>query len=448
MSLIRWFDLSLRLKGFDIGKANTTFQQLLELKHQALINWQQQQARQVLQHHLATNPFYRSFLQRQGVEQPEKRLWHQLPVITKAAMQVPLEQRLSEAYRGRKLFSNNTSGSSGTPFYFAKDLWCHALTWASVKYRFGQHGIDFNRHLQARFYGIPLKGLGYYKEKLKDLMSHRVRFPVFNLNDEVCAGFVQQFRRRPFVYLNGYTSSLVLFARYCISQGLVLRQICPTLQYCFTTSEMCGPGDREVLEQGFGVKVINEYGAAELDLLAVENPEGQWVLNEETLLIEILDHEGLPVPDGQSGKVVVTALFNMAMPFIRYELGDMGTIHPQRLPDGRRILQSLEGRTNDVAILPSGRKVPGLTFYYVTKGLLQQGGNIKEFVIRQVQPNSFVLEYLSDAELTEAERQQVTRLMDTYLEPGLVISFERVSAINRTRVGKLRQFTTEVGKTH
>jgi phenylacetate-CoA ligase len=47
------------------------------------------------------------------------------------------------------------------------------------------------------------------------------------------------------------------------------------------------------------------------------------------------------------------------------------------------ILKKLIGRTNDIAILPSGKKSPGLTFYYVTKSIIEDDGNVKEFVIKQ-----------------------------------------------------------------
>jgi phenylacetate-CoA ligase len=441
---MKLFDWSLRLNGLPIHQTMPVFEQLLAMDAVQLTAYQWQQRQALLAFHQAYTPFYQQWLQQHGLDPQQVHDWHKLPVVTKQALQGHLEDHLSLPYRKAPLFKNSTSGSSGIPFHFAKDKWCHAMTWASFKYRFGQHGIDFNKSWQARFYGIPLSGKKYYKEKIKDYFSHRVRFPVFNLNDATCAQYLERFRHYPFQYLNGYTSSLVLFASYCIRQSIVLKDICPTLTHCFPTSEVCSEMDREVLKQGFGVPVVNEYGAAELDLLAVENPAGEWVLNEETLFIEILDDENQPVPDGTVGKVVVTALYNKAMPLIRYELGDRAAIVPGKLANGRRLLQHMEGRTNDIAVLPSGRKVPGLTFYYVTKSLLSKGSNIREFVIRQTAPADFVLEYVAEEVLTPEQQQQVKMLMDEYLEPGLGVHFQKVDQVNRTRVGKLRQFQSEV----
>lgn len=427
-----------------IDKAVKVFDKLLALDGEDLLAYQVQRRQDIFGYHAQYNPFYAKFLAHHGFWETGIIDWKKIPVMRKSDLQGDLQLRIATPYQNKKVFRNNTSGSNGTPFHFAKDLWCHALTWASYKYRFGQHGIDFNSSLQARFYGIPLKGLKYYKERLKDLVSTRVRFPVFNLNNETCAGFLQQFRKQKFVYLNGYTSSLVLFAKYCIAQGVVLKDVCPSLAACFTTSEVCDDIDRHIMETGFGIKMINEYGSAELDLLAVEDSEGRWVLNEETVYIEIVDEYGMAVPDGTAGRILVTGLYNQAFPMIRYELGDIGIIAPGERVRGRRILKSLEGRTNDVALLPSGRKVPGLTFYYVTKSLLEKGSTIREFVIRQEEPELFVLEYVADAAINEENKKQIQQLMDVYLEPGLQLSFEKVESINRTRVGKLRQFQSNI----
>ena len=127
------------------------------------------------------------------------------------------------------------------------------------------------------------------------------------------------------------------------------------------------------------------------------------MMNEENLYVEVVDENNQPVSDGQEGKILVTALYNKAMPFIRYELGDRGVISTRR-KNGYRLLEKLTGRTNDIAILPSGKVVPGLTFYYVTKSLLQQEGLIREIVVRQHAIDSFEVIYVASRELNERKK--------------------------------------------
>lgn len=106
----------------------------------------------------------------------------------------------------------------------------------------------------------------------------------------------------------------------------MLVEICPSLKVCVVTSEMLFEEDRILLEKQLGVPVVNEYGSSEIGIIALENTDGEWLVNSETLFIEILDENNRPVPLGKEGKIVVTSLDNKAHPFIRYEVGDYGIL--------------------------------------------------------------------------------------------------------------------------
>ncbi|MET0759880.1 MAG: phenylacetate--CoA ligase family protein, partial [Flavobacterium sp.] len=329
------------------------------------------------------------------------------------------------------------------PFIFAKDKDCHALTWASIIYRFGWFGIDFNTSYQARFYGIPLDFIGNKKERLKDFLSKRYRFTIFDLSDVVLEGFLKHFRTKKFDYINGYTSSIVLFAKFLQKKNIVLKDICPTLKVCMVTSEMLFEKDKVVLEQQFGIPIVNEYGASELDLIAFQNPNGEWQVNSETLYVEILDDDNNVLPYGKEGRIVITSLFNKAHPFIRYDIGDIGILD-EKSTLKKPILKKLIGRTNDVAILPSGKKSPGLTFYYVTKSIIEDDGNVKEFVIKQTKIDTFEVEYVSEKELSLLQIQNIEKAIASYLESGLNFSFMRKEKLERSKSGKLKQFKSMI----
>jgi phenylacetate-CoA ligase len=175
----------------------------------------------------------------------------------------------------------------------------------------------------------------------------------------------------PFDYINGYTSSIVLFAKFLQDKNVViLKEVCPTLKVCMVTSEMLFESDKKLLKTWLGVPVVNEYGASELDLIAYTDRNDDFIVNSETLFVEILDENNHPVPKGEEGRIVITSLYNKAHPFIRYDIGDLGSFCETGTLQ-KPILKSLTGRTNDVALLPNGKKVPGLTFYYVTKSIIE-----------------------------------------------------------------------------
>jgi len=358
-------------------------------------------------------------------------------------LQQPLEQRLSDGYTTKNVYVNKTSGSSGDPFIFAKDKWCHAMTWVQIMNRFGWYGIDFNTSKQARFYGIPLDKKGYYKERLKDFFSNRFRFSVFDLSDAAFETALKKFKTDNFEFINGYTSPIVQFAKFLKQKDIVLTTVCPTLKVCIVTSEMLFDDDKILMEIQFGVPVVNEYGASELDLIAFQNTDDEWQVNNETLYVEILDKNDAVLPFGEEGRIVITSLYNKAHPFIRYDIGDIGSLS-EKSTMRKPILKKLVGRTNDIAILPSGKKAAGLTFYYITKSVIENDGNVSEFVIEQLKLDHFKIRFVSRAELSKAKKNIIMVEMERYLEPGITVSFERVEKLKRTKAGKLKQFISKL----
>ncbi|WJS95781.1 phenylacetate--CoA ligase family protein [Flavobacterium johnsoniae] len=432
--MIRLFDLSLQLNGFPIKKAKAELNKIVHFSEEEYNSFLENKKNEIVDFHLKNNNFYKEL-----VGNTTFKNWEDLPILNKQNLQKPLEERLSKGYSQKNIYLNKTSGSSGTPFVFAKDKYAHALTWSSIIMRFGWFRIDFNHSFQARFYGIPLDFIGYKKERFKDFLTHRFRFPVFDLSDEILEKFLQKFKTKKFDYINGYTSSIVFFAKYLENKNIVLNEICPTLKACFVTSEMLFDSDKKLLEKQFGIPIIREYGASELDLIAFENLEGEWQINSETLFVEILDENNNVLPYGEEGKIVITSLFNKAHPFIRYEIGDIGILDKKSTPQ-KPILKKLIGRTNDVAILPSGKKSPGLTFYYVTKSIIEDDGNVKEFIIKQTKIDAFEIEYVAEKELVSEQIQKIKGAIDLYLEPNLNFTFTRKSVLERSNSGKLKQF--------
>ncbi|RMA65973.1 acyl-CoA synthetase family protein [Ulvibacter antarcticus] len=432
------FELTLRFNGFPIAEAKRKLAAIQAISEAEYENYVLDTRQTIVEYHLKENSNYREF-----VGKLDRFSWEDIPVMQKSDLQKPLQERLSKGFTTKNSYVNKTSGSSGHPFIFAKDKFCHALTWAEILNRFGWYGIDFNSSLQARFYGIPLDTLGFQKERLKDRLSSRYRFPIFDLSEEKMEGFLKTFRRKKFDYINGYTSSIVLFAKFLKQKGIVLKEVCPSLKQCVVTSEMLYETDKKLMEATFGVPVINEYGASELDLIAFTNPKDEFVVNSETLFVEILDENNKTVPHGESGRIVITSLYNKAHPLIRYDLGDTGILS-KNSTFKKPILQELVGRTNDVAVLPGGRTVPGLTFYYVTKSVIEDDGNVKEFVIEQTKLDTFKIIYVSEQILTSEEIADIKKALFTYLENDLTLEFERVTVLDRKNRGKLKQFISRI----
>ncbi|WP_091392417.1 phenylacetate--CoA ligase family protein [Flavobacterium noncentrifugens] len=434
--MFKIFDISLKLNGFPLEKAKAQLKEILAVPDRNFEDFTDKKKKAIAEFHLKNNPFYATLVGSNNFSD-----WNSLPVIKKSDYQRPLSERLSSGFTEKTVYINKTSGSSGDPVVFAKDKLYHALIWSNIIRRFGWYGVDFNHSWQGRFYGMPVDFINNLKLRFKDYLSKRYRFSIFDLSDRGLEKVVAKFASKRFDYINGYTSCVVLLAKYLQKNGLILKNICPTLKVCIVTSEMLFDDDKILIETYLGVPVVNEYGASELDVIAFQNPDDEWVVNAETLFVEILDENNNPLPNGREGKIVVTCLYNYAHPFIRYEVGDYGILDEKSTPK-KPILKKLIGRTNDFAILPSGKKPAGMTFYSITKKLFNDDGNVKEFTIKQTKTDTFEIDYASERPLTESEIRTIENVFSDYLEPGLNYHFHRKDFLQRNAAGKLKQFTS------
>lgn len=432
------FELSLKLKGFPIKEAKLALEKINGFSNEEKAQYILDKRTAIVNHHLQYNSFYKSFATHANVED-----WNSIPVLTKRDLQQPLNNRLSEGFSTKNCQVNNTSGSSGYPLSFAKDPFSHALSWAIFMDRYRWHDLDLNTSKQARFYGIPLDKISYYKERLKDKLGNRFRFSVFDMSDKKLSKNVELFSKSSFEYLYGYSNALTLFGKYLERENIVLKDKCKSLKVCIATSETLFENDKKLLEKQFGVPVINEYGCAELGLIAFQNKNNDWLINSDDLYVEILDDNDTVLPFGKQGRIVITSLYNKAHPFIRYDLGDIGTLSKNSTLH-KPILKSLAGRTNDTLNLPSGKTAAGFTMYYVTKTVIEDTSKIKEFMLEQFKLDTFKVSYVADEDLTEAQKATVKKALDDYLEPGLTVSFERKESLERAKSGKIKQFISHL----
>ena len=435
------FSFALKINGFPIEKAQRQLSDILAVPEENYTAFVEQKKREIVDFHLKNNKFYKNFIGEIDTFQ-----WENIPVLKKSDFQIPLEKRLSIGYNKKTVYINSTSGSSGDPMVFAKDKFCHALIWANIMHRFAWHGVDFNHSYQARFYGMPLDFKSNKILRFKDFLSNRYRFNIFDLSASGIEKIITKFKQKKFTYINGYTSSIVLVAKHLKEKKLVLKNLCPSLKICIVTSEILFEDDKRLLVETLGVPIINEYGASELDVIAFENQTGEWTVNAETLFVEILDENNKPLPLGKEGRIVVTNLYNKAHPFIRYDVGDYGVLD-EKSTAKHPILKKLTGRTNDVAVLPSGKMAPGMTFYSITKKLFGDEGNVKEFTITQIQSDTFEIQYASEVALTTDEINRIEKVFTNFLEPNLKYIFNRKNLLQRNKNGKLKQFTSLVKNT-
>ena len=165
-------------------------------------------------------------------------------------------------------------------------------------------------------------------------------------------------RARPHV-ITGHPSCLEL-----VAEELHTRPpgFAPRLVVC--RGELLNDSTRSMLRETFGCKTVDYYSCDEIGSIAWECPVNEHKLHISTdgCVVEIVDECGAPLPAETEGFILVTNLFNRTMPFVRYRLGDRGSLLGEddvccSCGYAGASLALLGGREEDYYWLQDGRRI-------------------------------------------------------------------------------------------
>lgn len=105
----------------------------------------------------------------------------------------------------------------------------------------------------------------------------------------------------------------------------------------FTYGETLLPRYRRTIEEAFECKVYDRYAATEIESIAHQCGQHEGLhVTEENVFLEI-EKDGVAAVPGEEGKVILTNLNKFAMPFIRYDIGDLGRMLKDDCSCGREL---------------------------------------------------------------------------------------------------------------
>jgi len=238
--------------------------------------------------------------------------------------------------------------------------------------------------------------------------------------------------------LTGYPSALGLMAGEWLVAGETHR---PRL--VFSDSEMLLPATRARIKSAFGTDPIDVYGSYETDNVAFQCAarDGLHVAMESVILEIVAD--GTPVTAGEEGEIVVTVLHNRAMPFIRYNLHDVGAYsRDDACSCGRTLptLAAVRGRRDDCLVLANGERCSAVPLLFEFDAL---SAWLREYRIVQRSPLEFDVLVRPDPGAASIAR----RLDDIFMRhaPGARITVtELADGLPRDPSGKHRCFVSAI----
>jgi phenylacetate-CoA ligase len=316
-----------------------------------LRRYQEKRLRAVVKYAYDHVPFYHKKFRKACIRPDDIRSLDdlpKLPITRKSELKmVPPRQRVSIEFEVEKLKAVRTSGSTGEPFttYICgrEDDWRKAIymraniscgqrprdKWVVVT---APHHFHDTTDIQRR--------LGIYAQTCVSVFM-----PVHEQAKAIS-------KLRPDI-LDGYSGSLFLIVKEFKESGLT--PIHPKI--VFGTAELMDEASIRFIEKVFGAPYLDQFGCAEIDRSAWQCPEKVgYHMDVDSVIMEFIDENGNAVSAGERGEIVYTSLFNFAMPFIRYAIGDVGIPANDECPCGRSLplMTVVEGRRDSFLVMPDG----------------------------------------------------------------------------------------------
>lgn len=271
------------------------------------------------------------------------------PIVNKSIIKSNFKEFRATNFEDKGLTKMTTSGSTGTPFSVYQDKNKKARNYGDTLY-FGSRGgyLLGNKLIYLRI---------WVKEKMQPSWLYQLQqistIDVQTLRDDEIQALIEDFKnnsRKTHTVL-GYVSALEHIVRYC-ERNHIDNLHCK-FSGVITMSEGLSPETRVKLKQLFKCQVVSRYSNIENGIIAQQEIDSDYFLvNTASYIVEIFHPEKDELlVDGLLGRIVLTDLYNYAMPSIRYDTGDMGI---KEMRNGKTYLKTVEGRKLDLLFDTSG----------------------------------------------------------------------------------------------
>ena len=295
----------------------------------------------LLKHAVNTTRFYKKISNYKSLTRFE--------VINKNTIRNNIEDFKSNRFINKKTFKSSTSGSTGASLTVYHDKNKKIRNNADTIYFSKKSGYKIGYKL---FYIRHWGGL-HKKSKIISWIQNIIPIEVINLNDETMASFISRFKNdRSNKVILGYASAFELICKYL--DKINATPIDSNIRSIIAMSENLNSYTKKAMGHYFKCTAYSRYSNMENGILAQQTNKNipDFTLNWASYYIEILNiNNNQPAKKGNYGRIVVTDLFNYAMPLIRYDTGDLGILDYTKSPP---TLKTVDGRKSDSILNTKG----------------------------------------------------------------------------------------------
>ncbi len=361
-----------------------------------------------------------------------------LPILSKSQIKNEVESFWPDNF-GQAYMDFASGGSTGVPLKYRLAHECYERGSALLfrGWNFAGYKIGDKMAFVAGASLVSASNKASIKKKIQDYVMNFYRYSSYGMDDNTLYSYLTDLNKRKPSYFYGYASSLYLLAKYIEEKKMRLKF---KPKGIFSTSEVLYNQQRDVIARIFQSKVFNVYGLNDGGVSAFEcqNQNGMHIYYERSIL-QTVDNNGRIVKD-RVGRIIATSLYNYAMPFIRYDTGDLGLIDLKSecgCGCKRPLLKSVYGRVTDY--LKLNGKMIGSPVLTVLMGKI----DLEYYQVKQINVNEIDISYVKDVPLNEADIYFISNSF--YDHVGKIkINFKKVSPVDLSTVNKHKFIINEV----
>lgn len=412
------------------GRINSIAQEIEDSLHTGKTSDTQDALSEILDFASKNVPFYRSFLGKGILD---------YPVVDKTIINSDLQRFLSDGLNRNKTASASTSGSTGTPFtaYFDSEKLLRRRAGVVANYNF----INSNPY-GSIVYAKSWKNLSI-KQRLMMTAKGHFAFSGSKEDDAGVGEVAEWIKKHSPVTIMGYSSFVEDLLYSFQKKGIRLPEgaVAAVLGGSEPSTSYLG----EASQQLFGTYPHMRYSNMEMGIIAVTDSDIEiYNIDTSSYYVEILEeNSNNPVRPGASGRIVVSDLYNKAMPLLRYDTGDLGQFAVDA--NGNEIksqITDLRGRRLDVIIggtLEEPKRIHAMRVFLGSTSKIPQ---LRQFQLRQHQIGKFT--WVLNAEKSETVERQLFEMLEEAVGAIKECNFVYTDEVPTAASGKRKFFVNEM----
>ena len=428
------YDLARGTSRFKFGRV---LQKTQWLPHEQIERLQTSNLRVLLKHAYETVPYYRRVFRERGLKPKDIKSADdlaKLPILTKVDIRKNFRDLVSRSFPRSKLVPYQ-SGGTGDPirFYTTKE----SLSWEFAA-EFRAYGWASYSLGESCFiiWGSPAD-LSKYKSVISRFtmaLENVLVVDAFVMTDEVLSRYVSLLRNYNPRIVRGYAHSVYMLAKYLLEKRI--DYVRP--RAVMTTAETLSDLRRKSIGEAFGCPVFDYYGSREVGAIAAECEEHcGYHTSAENVVLEFI-RQGEKVAAEEEGVILMTNLRNFGMPFIRYQIGDVGRPSGDVCSCGRGLplISSIKGRIIEfLAVYDKrlGRVVPiSPTVFQLALGHLP----LKQYRILQESLDKIIVKAVKEKGYSNEHTDFLLKSIRKHLGKDITIKIEFVDYLRPMPSGK------------